>query len=187
MQVILSSLILLFGIGSYVAGSTQILQDKYKPSLFSRAVWLLLAVNSFAGVVASDSSGSSVLLSAIFLLGNAVIFLLSIWKGTRQIGKLELVCAGLLLISGLLWVAVDTPLINLGIGLLAHFIGAVPTYKRVWHDGSSESAAFWSLFFTASVLGVVSGLGEPASKLLFPIYFALFDGSMTYLSLRKAK
>lgn len=170
-----------------MAGSTQIIRGRYKPSLFSRFVWLLLAVNSFAGVVVSKSTKASALLSLIFLIGNAVIFLLSLWRGNRNIGAIELVCSGLLVVSALLWITIDSPTVNLAIGLLAHFIGALPTYKRVWEDGSSESAAFWSLFFIASLLGVVSGIGEPINKLLFPIYFALFDGSMTFLSLRKAK
>lgn len=187
MRSLLYVLILIFGCASYVAGSTQIIRGKYKPSLFSRLVWLLLAINSFAGVVVSKSTKASVLLSLIFLIGNAIIFLLSLWRGSRNIGTVELICSGLLLVSALLWITIDSPTVNLAIGLFAHFIGAIPTYKRVWKDGSSESAAFWSLFFIASLLGVVSGIDEPISKLLFPIYFVLFDGSMTFLSLRKEK
>lgn len=180
-------LILLFGSASYVAGSAQIIRGTYRPSLFSRVVWLLLAINSFAGVVASSGTSGSVLLAAIFLLGNAVICALSFWRGTRHIGRLEVICAGLLFVSALLWIVIDSPLINLSIGLLAHFIGAIPTYKRAWRDGSSESATFWSLFFIASLLGVVGGADQPIAKLIFPIYFVVFDGSMTLLSLRKAK
>lgn len=82
---------------------------------------------------------------------------------------------------------VKAPLVNLGIGLLAHFIGAQPTYKRVWHDGSSESAAFWSLFFIASIFSVIASIGSPIQDIMFPIYFMLFDGSMTVLALRRAR
>ena len=102
-------------------------------------------------------------------------------------GSLEWICLGLLVISGGLWLVIDAPLINLSIGLLAHLIGALPTYKRVWEDGSSESTAFWSLFFIASIFSVVVSQGEPVQNMLFPIYFVLFDGSMTILSLRRQK
>jgi len=142
MDTILYILIALFGSASYLAGSCQIVRGKYRPSVFSRVVWLLLAVNTFAGVVVSKSSEASILLAIIFLVGNAIICVLSFWRGTYEFGKLEYICLALLLFSAVVWTVFDVPLINLGIGLLAHFIGALPTYRRVWKDGSSESTAF---------------------------------------------
>jgi hypothetical protein len=100
-------------------------------------------------------------------------------------GKLEYVCIILLLISVGVWVVFQAPLVNLCIGLFAHFIGALPTYKRAWKDGGTESATFWSLFFAASMLSILASYGDPIEDIIFPIYFSLFDGSMTFLSLRK--
>jgi len=185
MRTALLLLILLFGSASYITGAIQILRDRYKPSVFSRIVWLLLAINSYAAVLVSHSGTSSIVLSFIFLLGNTLICLLSFWKGSRNFGRLEFVCLILLAISGFVWIAFSVPLINLGIGLAAHFIGALPTYKRVWENGSSESAAFWSLFCIASLLSIFAANGASIKDLLFPIYFTLFDGSMTVLALRK--
>jgi cation transport ATPase len=111
---------------------------------------------------------------------------LSFWKGTWTFGRLEYVCLGLLVVSGLVWILFYAPLVNLAIGLVAYFIGALPTYKRVWRNGSSESVAFWSLFCIASFLSIVDANGASIQDLLFPIYFTLFDGSMTVLSLRKS-
>lgn len=168
-----------------MAGVVQILRNRYKPNVFSRIVWLLLAINSYAAILISRSSASSRLLSLIFLFGNLTICLLSFWKGTYTFGRLEFVCLVLLGLSGILWLTFDVPLINLGIGLLAHFIGALPTYKRAWRDGSSESAAFWSLFCIASVFSIFDAGTSSIKDILFPIYFTLFDGSMTILALRK--
>lgn len=185
MHTVLFSLILLFGSASYIIGAVQILRNSYKPNVFSRIVWLLLAVNSYAAILVSHSSSSSKLLSLIFLVGNTTICLLSFWKGTRTFGVLEYVCLGLLALSGLVWLVFNAPLVNLAIGLAAHFIGALPTYKRVWRNGSSESAAFWSLFCVASLLSIFDAGNSSIKDILFPIYFTLFDGSMTVLSLRR--
>jgi hypothetical protein len=185
MQVTLYFLILLLGSASYAVGVRQMLQDKYAPSVFSRVVWLLLAMNSFAGVVLSKGSKASILLAFILLVGNAAICLTSFRKGTRSFGKLEMVCLSLLLISGFIWLFFHAPLVNLGIGLLAHFIGALPTYRRVWREPSSESTAFWSLFFAASALSIFASKGHTLSAIVFPIYFTLFDGSMFALSMRR--
>ena len=51
----------------------------------------------------------------------------------------------------------------------------------------SESTGFWSLFFIASMLSLVLDWGQPVVMLLFPLYFVLFDGLMTVLSLRMSR
>ena len=185
MDKLLSASILLFGSGSYIVGLKEMLTGKYSPSVFSRVVWLLLAVISFAGVVVSHSTSASILLASVFLAGNTAICITSFWKGSREIGKLEYICLSILVISGVVWLVFKAPLVSLSISLFAHLVGAVPTYRRVWQKPTSESAGFWSLFFIASVLSIAASWGEPLKLIIFPIYFSLFDGSMTFLSLRK--
>lgn len=184
MQNILYALILLLGLASYAAGLSQMLRGKYAPSVFSRVVWLLLAAISFVGVLGSKGSTASTLLAGIFLVGNASICLASFWKGSRDFGKLELFCLGLLAVSGLVWVLFDAPLLSLCISLFAHFIGALPTYKRVWSKPESESTLFWFFFFAASLLSIFASKGSSLEAIAFPIYFTFFDGSLFMLSLR---
>ncbi len=182
---ILNTLILLFGTASYVAGIWQMLRGKYKPNTFSRVIWLLLAINSTAGVVLSQSSPASVLLAWVFLIGNTAMCVISFWHGTRRFGYLEILCMTLLLVSAVLWIASPNPLLNLGIGLFAHLVGASPTFKSVYQNGKSESLAFWSLFFMASVFSLVASIGSPISSVIFPLYFVVFDGTMMGLCVRK--
>lgn len=187
MNIFIYILIIIFGTSSYVVGIKQMLNGKYSPSTFSRIVWVLLAINSFFGLLLSDSTLSSIILGAIFLIGNIAICLISFWKGTREIGYLEYFCIALLIMSATIWILFEAPLVNLCISLFAHFVGALPTYKKVWHNPSSESAGFWSLFFIASVLSVFATESFVISTLIFPIYFTVFDGSMFFLSIRKTK
>ena len=185
MNNILTILILTFGLASYAVGIREMLHNKYAPSVFSRLVWLLLAAISFASVLGSESSSASILLAGIFLAGNFAICLLSFWKGSKGVGFLEYICLALLVCSAIVWIVFDTPLVSLVISLFAHFVGGVPTYLKVWKDPSSESAGFWSLFFIASILSLVADRNEPLLLLIFPIYFVLFDGALTFLSMRK--
>lgn len=185
MKPLLYVLILVFGSASYIIGLKEMISGKYAPSVFSRVVWIMLAIISFAGVVVSRSTTASILLAGILLSGNAAICITSFWKGTREFNRLEFACLGILLISALVWVVFKAPLVSLVISLLAHFIGALPTYKRVLLKPSSESTRFWSLFFIASILSIVASLGQPLRLIIFPIYFTIFDGSMTFLSMRK--
>lgn len=187
MQSALYITILLLGSASYIIGVKQILKNKYSPSLFSRVVWLLLAINSFAGVLLSDSTNASVLLGAIILAGNLAVTLVSIKKGSREFGKLEYFCIAMLVVSGVVWILFSAPLVNLAISLFAHFIGALPTYKKVIVDPFSESTSFWSLFFLASLLSIFANGNTNFTSVILPIYFTLFDGSIFALTLRKIR
>jgi hypothetical protein len=120
------------------------------------------------------------------LIGNIAICIASFWKGTRTIGRLEYYCLALLGVSVLVWIFFKAPLVNLSVSLFAHFIGAVPTYKKVWQNPKSESVAFWSLFFAASVLSIFASPSLALGTILLPVYFALFDGSIFVLAMRKS-
>lgn len=177
----------LFGLASYTAGIREMLQNRYAPSTFSRVVWVLLAINNFAGVLASDGSQASLLLVAVLLLGNIAVCTLSFWKGTRTIGLIEYICVALLLLSGLVWIFFSAPLVNLALSLIAYLIGAIPTYKKVWLDPRSESTAFWGFFAIASLLSIFASTNSSLEQIVIPIFFTFFDGGFFLLSLRKFK
>jgi hypothetical protein len=185
--VAINGLILFLGTSSYIAAIWQMTRGKYKPNTFSRIIWLALAINNTAGVILSHGSTPSVLLATLFLVGNIAMCVGSFWFGIIRIGKLEIACIGILLVSVGLWILTPIPLVNLGIGLFAHLIGAFPTLKTAYLDGKSESLAFWSLFFIASLLSMFASLGSPFSAVIFPTYFVLFDGIMIFLCLRRRR
>jgi hypothetical protein len=183
-QTFLFIAIAILGLSSYGIGAWQMLKGSYTPSTFSRVVWVLLAINSFAGVYLGGGSKSSILLGGVLLVGNVLICVISFWKGVRTISKLEYFCIVLLIVSGLVWIFFRAPVVNLIISLVAHFIGAAPTYKKVWEDPESESIAFWSLFFLASVLSIFARDDNSLKAIILPIYYAFFDGSIFILALR---
>lgn len=179
--------ILGFGCASYIVGIRDILRNKYAPSAFSRVVWFLLAVNSYAALIASNSSSASILLGLIGLLGSLAVCVLSFWKGSRTFGRLEYICSSLLLLSVIIWILFQAPLVNLVISLVAHFIGGAPTYKKVWVNPASESTGFWFFFFFASVLSIFASPESSLKEILYPVYYTFFDGSIFALSLRKKR
>lgn len=180
-------LIILLGLGSYLFAFRNIWHGKYQPNVFSRGVWFLLAVNSFAGVVFSEGTKASIVLASLYLVGCLGMFILSFKNGHLKIGRLEIFCLILLGLSGILWITSSVPIVNLGLSILGHFIGALPTYKKVWLRPKSESKVFWGLFFLSSLLSVFASTGSPVEKQLLPIYFVLFDGGMLALCLRHFK
>jgi hypothetical protein len=185
MHTVLYVLILLLGIATYASAVYQMLKRTYSPSFFSRGVWFLLGINSFAGVLLGGGSHASVLLAATLFAGNAAVFAVSYSKGSREFHMAEKVSLALLVISGLSWIVLQAPYIGLIISLIAHFIGGIPTIWRVAKRPHSEQAYHWYFFCAASVLTLVASDKSSLKAVLFPLYFALFDGLIITLVNRK--
>ncbi len=180
----LLSFVFILGITAYISAVWQMLAGQYKPSFFSRGVWFLLGINSFAGVFLGDGSTASILLAATLLIGNTAVFAVSYSKGSRIFGAAEKISLGLLVASGLAWAILDEPFLGLIISLVAHFIGGIPTIWRTIKKETSERAYHWYFFFVASVLSVIISPDRSLTAILFPLYFALFDGLIIVLSHR---
>lgn len=170
---------------SYSLGAKAILGSKYFPSVYSRTIWLLFAVNNFISVFLLKNSQSVLILAGLGLLGNLGIFLLSLKKSRWIFGKTELISTFLLFISLMIWVLTKLPLLNLTIGIVAHFIGGLPTYKKVLSNPKDEDILFWFFFFLASALTLFEINWSNIANYLYPLYFAMFDGGMTLLCLRR--
>lgn len=179
------TLIAIFAGLSYLIGFYAILQNKYRPNLFTRIVWLALAVNNLISVVNLHNQKATIVLALVTLAGSILMFLGSIYRGEKVWTKNETVPSVLLGISLLLWIFTDIPILNLCIGLVAHFLGSIPTVVRVIKNPESENMPFWLFFAVASIIALsVTSLGS-IKDYLFAIYFCIFDGSMALLSLRK--
>lgn len=142
--------VLALGLTAYATAVMQMLQGVYRPSFFSRGVWFLLGVISFAGVFFGEGSSASVALAATLLIGNAAVFAVSWKKGSREFGAVEKISLLLLVMAVVAWVTFDSPYLALVISLVAHFIGGIPTVWRVYKRPESEQAYHWYFFLWAA-------------------------------------
>ena len=92
-------LIIFFVAVSYYMGIKAILGNKYRPSIYSRIIWFLLAINNFVSVIFLKNSYSIILLAGLSLVGCFAILLLSLRKSKKLFGLTELISTFLLLVS----------------------------------------------------------------------------------------
>jgi hypothetical protein len=118
-------------------------------------------------------------------MGNGAVFLASIKKGSRTFGKTEVISLFLFMMSCIIWLLFNAPLLNLAISLVAHFVGGVPTIARTLKDPDSEKAIHWYFFFIASIFTIIASPDKTFESILFPVYFGLFDGLIILLVNRK--
>lgn len=178
-------LIILLVLLTYIFGARSILNGSYKPNIYSRAIWLILVINNFISVLMLRNSFTVLLLAGLTLIGNLLIFLLSLKNSEARFGKVELITTLLILVSLILWFLTNLPLLNLSIGIITHFIGGIPTYKSVIKSPDSEDLFFWVFFFFASILTIFQTGLFSILEYLYPLYFALLNGVMSLLCLRR--
>ena len=183
-MVVSNILILLFTVASYFFGAKAIVENRYRPNVFSRIIWLLVALNGLASVILLKNSSSIILFAVLGFLGSFLIFVLSL-REKASFGLIELISTVLLLLSLALWFFVRIPFLNLTIGLVITFIGGVPTYIKALKDPYDENIPFWLFFTLASLVTLYNSDRSTLSGYLFPLYFLITNAGMTLLCLRR--
>lgn len=184
-MIVSNILILIFTIASYFFGAKAILENRYRPNVFSRIIWLLVALNGLASVVQLKNSPSIILFAVLGFFGSFLIFALSLRKSKASFGPIEFVSIVLLLISLALWYFTRFPFLNLIIGLVITFIGGIPTYIKALKDPYEEDIPFWLFFTLASLITFYDSDWSTLSGYLFPLYFLISNAGMTLLCLRR--
>ena len=85
---------------SYGTGIKAVLDGEYKPSLYSRAIWLLLVINALIGLIRLDAAGGVIALSAVQVFGSLLIFLAALKYTVLKFGLVERISTLLLIASG---------------------------------------------------------------------------------------
>lgn len=176
---------ILFASASYFIGARAIYKNKYYPSIYTRVIWLLTSINAVVSVLILHNNFSVILFALLGLGGSAVILFLSLKKSKKIFGTTELICTILLMITLLVWIFADIPLLNLSIGLLVVLIGGIPTIKKVIKNPRDEDFLFWFFFAIASLISLIGADKSSISGYLYPLAIACFDSMMTLLCLRR--
>lgn len=177
--------IIILAAASYLIGVKSVYDGKYKPSVYSRLIWALISINSFIGVLALHNGVGTISLAGVQFLGSLAMFLFSLKYSVKTFGKTELICSVLLVVSVFVWLIARSPIINVFISLVAHFIGGAPTFIHGWKKPKSENFLFWFLFAAASVLAFINADKADFKGFVYALYFMLFDSIMTLISSRQ--
>jgi len=177
--------ILVLSMLSYFVGVRAVLRGEYQPNVYSRIIWLMIAINGLAGLISLKSYISIIVLSAAQTIGSLVMLILSLKYSVFKFGTIEIVASILLFFSVVIWLFGDLPLINVVIGLIAHFIAGIPSLYRVVKNPRSEHTLFWAYFAVASFISLVFLKDMSLKQVIFPAYFLGYNLLMVGLSRRR--
>lgn len=166
-------------IASYLSGSLAIMKGSAQPSIISRVFWLALSITNTLSYF-KLGAGSGIYFALAIVLGSFAIFLLSLRYGYIEFKRSDIftimgACAALLC-----YLFVGDKLISLTAGLMTHFIGGIPTYKKTWTNPYAENLLFWFFFAVSSACSVLAVVLQ-GSNVIYPLYVLLFDAGMCLL------
>jgi hypothetical protein len=169
------------GVISYVPYIRAILAGETKPHRTTFGIW------SFIGSVQVSyvASGArvTVLLPLVYLLGEMVVFVLSLKRGVGGTSKLDIVCliGALLGIAG--WAITNNPHVALYLGIAASLCGFIPTIKKTYHEPHTENALSWGMAAVAASLNLLAVPRLELYLIIYPIYTFFFDTTEALLTL----
>lgn len=124
----------------------------------NRATWWIWTMVGFITLASYNAGGAreTLWVPAVCALGNLANALLALRYGEGGLTRFDLLCLGSAGLSLVLWKIFDSPMVGLVASLGTHFIGLLPTLKKIATRPESESKLAWSLGVAANGLNILA-------------------------------
>lgn len=153
---------------------------KTKPN---RATWWILTLVGvmIAASYYAEGARDTMWVPLSYVLGPAIIAVLSLKYGEGKWEKLDKWCLAGALISAVVWYLSSSALLVLLINIFMDFIGLLPTIKKSYLRPAGEDRTAWTLESFAGLLNVFAIERWTFSIAFYPIYLLLINGTITLL------
>ncbi len=163
---------LIIGFISYLPYYRDIFKNKTKPHAFS---WFLFALLSFIGFAAQKSEGGGAGvwvtgISGVMCLG---VFILALYKGTRNFALVDKIFLILALLTLIPWMLTKDPLISVILISLIDVFSFIPTIRHGYQYPHEETVVTFMLSSVKFILGILALQVYTISTWLYPASIAL--------------
>lgn len=154
----------------------------------NRATWLIWSVVSALLFASYDASvgGAARWVPLSDTVGTAAIAALSFRYGEGGLGRFDLACLGLAILSAFAWMLTGSAEMALGMNVFVAVLGALPTVRKAHVDPASESLLTWCIFLAGNSLNLVAIEAWSVKSAAYPLYAALVAALVTGLLLRRS-
>jgi hypothetical protein len=184
---LISVVMVVMGVGKYIMA---VLGGKVKPS---RATWWIftgVSVLILITTLLSDKPNPSIWQLWIFAITALFVAVTSQFKGVKQFGFYDKVCVTIASIAIVVWLILwsnpNATKIVLLLGILARFMGVVPTIIKTYHKPDSEDMTAWIILTLATwvnLFGVQEWSWEHWTVAAFPVYAVIETAPVIFLIL----
>lgn len=174
---------LILSLISPISYTKSMLGHKSKPHRVTRLIVWLASVAGILGVLHNANLAAQIF-AFIFFARATYLLIISFLYGVGGATKLDKSCLVIGIIALLAYVVTGSGLLAVLFGILADFIGYIPTFVKTYHQPSSEDPIFFTIEGFAALFGVIA-VGSLQVGVLFPIYFVLCSFTVVSLIYRK--
>ncbi len=141
-KTIISIVAIILTFVGYAPYIRDIFKGTTRPHIFSWLIWGLVTGIIYAlQVSAGAGSGSWITLNLIFIF--VFIFVISFKKGSKDIGKIDIVFLLLALCAIPLWLVIEQPVLSIILLSTIDMLGFAPTVRKSWNDPYSETLSLY--------------------------------------------
>ncbi len=164
-----------------------ILRGKCTPNRATWFIWTMVGtILCLAQFDLSNENLEAFWVPFSYVIGPALIFLLSLKYGEGGYTKFDGICLYLSFLGLVFWVWFEMPVAALLLNIGIDTVGAIPTLKKTYFDPSSESVRAWSLFAIANSINMHIALGPgPWEQTIYPLYLLTLSLAILCLAIRK--
>ncbi len=158
------------------------IQRKTKPHRVTwwafSAIGFMLSINQFLA-----GGGSTVWLPLCAAIGQLMLAILSVRYGEGGWRTLDRICIFGVVTSVVAWKFLQSPILSLGLCIIADFLGYLPTIQKARHQPETENLASWSLFLLGSIFNLLAVEQWNAVQAVLPVYIFLTNFTVVRLLL----
>ncbi len=158
----------------YLPCFRDVLQGKTRPHAISWLLWGLLAGIAFLGQV-SGNAGSGVWVTGFTAVMSRVVFVLSLFSGTRDIVLADWLSLGGAGFALVLWYLTNDPLLSVAISTVINALAFFPTFRKSWRRPREETVVMYFLSGLKFVLALLSLQTVSLLTTLFPLSLVLMN------------
>jgi hypothetical protein len=154
-----------------------ILRGRTRPYRATWAIWTTLGIIAFVAQ-AADGASWSLLMVGAQAVGVAVVFGLSITRGSGRLGPVDMAIIAVAAAGIVGWYASSRPLFATVCVVVADLAGVALMLPKTWRDPGSETPSSFLLAGLAGLLGTAAVGAFDPSLLLYPGYFAVVNAGL---------
>lgn len=185
-KTIISGIVIALTLAGYIPYIRDILKRKTKPHAFT---WFSVALTAGVAyglqVVGGAGVGAIPMLavSAICVL----VFVLSLFYGTKDIKKADILFLLLSLVALYLWLVVKQPLWSIVLITLSEVLGYIPTIRKSWHDPYSETLSLYEISMFRHALAILALEKINILTALYPTAWAATNLGITIMLIMRRR
>lgn len=175
----LSGLVSIFVFVNYVR---TVLKKETKPHAYTWLIWGLTQGTAVAGLWYGNGGWGAAALT-LSTVSVALIFLLSLRYGTKNITRSDTVVLILALLAIVIWWQLDNPLLAILMVTVIDLIGYIPSWRKTAKEPWSEALASWSVSPFGHIFAIAALAEYNFFTLLYPISIVIANYTLVVIGL----